>query len=100
MLAAKGLTTAVGDEGGVAPNLASNEEALELVLAAVKEAGYAPGDEMAIALDSAATELYVESSGQYNLEGEGRECTAGDLIDLYESWLDRFPIVSIEDGLS
>ena len=100
MLAAKGLTTAVGDEGGVAPDLASNEEALELVLAAVKEAGYAPGDEMAIALDSAATELYVESSGQYNLEGEGRECTAGDLIDLYESWLDRFPIVSIEDGLS
>jgi len=100
MLAAKGLTTAVGDEGGVAPDLASNEEALELVLAAVQEAGYAPGDDMAIALDSAATELYVESSGVYNLEGEGRECTAGDLIDLYESWLDRFPIVSIEDGLS
>jgi len=100
MLAAKGLTTAVGDEGGVAPDLASNEEALELVLAAVQEAGYAPGEEMAIALDSAATELYVEGSGVYNLEGEGRECTAGDLIDLYESWLDRFPIVSIEDGLS
>lgn len=100
MLAARGLTTAVGDEGGVAPDLASNEEALELVLAAVQEAGYAPGDDMAIALDCAATELYVESSGVYNLEGEGRECAATDLIDLYDSWLDRFPIVSIEDGLS
>jgi enolase len=100
MLAAKGLTTAVGDEGGVAPDLASNEEALELVLAAVQEAGYVPGDDIAIAIDCAATEFYVEPSGIYNLEGEGRECTAGDLIDLYESWLDRFPIVSIEDGLS
>jgi enolase len=100
MLAAKGLTTAVGDEGGVAPDLASNEEAIELVLAAIQAAGYEPGEEMAIALDSAATELFVESSGAYNLEGEGLECSANELIDLYESWLDRFPIVSIEDGLS
>ncbi len=99
MLAARGLTTAVGDEGGVAPDLASNEEALELVLAAVQEAGYAPGEEMAIALDCAATELYVKDGGMYNLAGEGRECTAAELVDLYESWLDRFPIVSIEDGL-
>jgi enolase len=103
VLREKGLVTAVGDEGGFAPDLASNREALDLLMAAIEGAGYRPGDEIALALDVAASEL-VEGEGspaRYALAGEGRSgLTAGDLIELYGTWLDAYPLISIEDGLS
>ncbi|MBL8841765.1 MAG: phosphopyruvate hydratase [Planctomycetes bacterium] len=99
VLAAKHLNTAVGDEGGFAPDLPSNEEALKLLMQAVEKAGYQPGKQVAFALDVAATELCKD--GKYSLEGEGKAgLPASALIDLYEGWLSRYPIVSIEDGLS
>ncbi|MDQ6773702.1 MAG: phosphopyruvate hydratase [Candidatus Dormibacteraeota bacterium] len=91
------LATAVGDEGGFAPQLASNEEALEVIVAAIERAGYRPGEEVAIALDSAASELYEE--GAYKLAGEDRKLDAEGLVALYEDWMERFPLVSIEDGM-
>jgi len=103
VLREKGLVTAVGDEGGFAPDLASNREALDLLMAAIEGAGYRPGEQIALALDVAASGL-VEGEGspaRYALPGEGRSgLTAGDLIGLYGSWLDAYPLVSIEDGLS
>ncbi|MEJ2086092.1 MAG: enolase C-terminal domain-like protein, partial [Acidobacteriota bacterium] len=104
VLKKKGLATAVGDEGGFAPNLASNRDALDLLLEAVEKAGYTPGDQISLALDVAASEL-TENSGTegdlYELAGEGRSgLSSGDLIDLYEEWIDSYPLVSIEDGLS
>ncbi len=94
----KGLSTGVGDEGGFAPNLGSNREALELIVAAIEKAGYTPGDQVALALDVAASEFY--SDGVYNLAGEGRSgLSAADLIALYGELVEAFPIVSIEDGL-
>jgi enolase len=102
ILGERGLSTAIGDEGGFAPNLASNQEALDLLLAAIERAGYVPGEQIALALDVAASEL-VASDGppvSYALAGEGREgLAAEDLVRLYEDWLDRYPLVSIEDGL-
>ncbi|RLA85544.1 MAG: phosphopyruvate hydratase, partial [Deltaproteobacteria bacterium] len=92
----KGLSTAVGDEGGFAPHLSSTEEALSLLLEAIGRAGYEPGEDVAIALDVAASELYRD--GRYILEG--RELTSEDLIDFYEGLLERYPICSIEDGLA
>jgi len=94
----RGHATAVGDEGGFAPNLASNREAIELVLAAIEKAGYRPGEQIAIALDPAASELRRE--GRYVLEGEGRTKTSEAMIAFWEEWVDRYPIVSIEDGLA
>jgi enolase len=88
----------VGDEGGFAPNLASNEEALGLIVQAIGVAGYKAGDEVALALDVAASELF--KNGSYNLAGEGRTLTAAELVDLYEAWITRYPIVSIEDGMA
>jgi len=101
-LAASGHATAVGDEGGVAPDLGSNEEALELIVAAIGDAGYRPGEEVALAIDVAASELYDADSGTYVLEsaGEAGRLEGSALSELYESWLDRYPIVSIEDGLA
>ena len=101
-LKSDGLSTAVGDEGGVAPDLESNRRALDLIIAAVEDAGYRPGADVALALDVAATELLESSTGRYRLEssGEAGELTAGDLGELYSSWLDAYPIVSIEDGLA
>ena len=100
----KGLATAVGDEGGFAPDLASNRDALDLLLEAVETAGYTPGEQIAFALDVAASELTESSDSEastYELSGEGRKgLSAGDLIDLYEEWIDAYPLVSIEDGLS
>jgi enolase len=98
LLEKKGYATAVGDEGGFAPNLRSNEEACELLVEAISAAGYAPGRDIAIALDPAASSFY--SGGEYHLEksGQGRK-TSADLTDLYASWVDRYPIVSLEDGL-
>jgi enolase len=92
------LATGVGDEGGFAPNLASNEEALSLIVEAIGVAGYRPGDDVALAIDVAASELF--KNGSYNLAGEGRTLSAAELVDLYESWTKRYPIVSIEDGMA
>ncbi|WP_419858724.1 phosphopyruvate hydratase [Candidatus Palauibacter irciniicola] len=96
-----GYSTAVGDEGGVAPDLSSNREALDLIMAAIVDAGYEPGTEVALALDCAASEFYDAKAGVYRLEsaGEAGELDARSLVSLYEDWLEAYPIVSIEDGL-
>jgi enolase 1/2/3 len=93
----RGLGTAVGDEGGFAPDLASNEAALEMLVAGIRAAGYAPGDDVAIALDPATSELY--DSGRYVLEHEGRSLSAAELADYWADLAARYPIVSIEDGM-
>ena len=98
VLSAQGLATGVGDEGGFAPQLESNEEALQLIVAAIEKAGYAPGEKIALALDPAATEFYKD--GRYELRGEDRSLSASELVDLYESWLRKYPIISIEDGMA
>ncbi|MCL7967640.1 MAG: phosphopyruvate hydratase [marine benthic group bacterium] len=99
-LSAEGYSTAVGDEGGVAPNLGSNGEALDLILASIEAAGYRPGEDVALALDCAATELFDRATGEYDFSasGEGRKSSA-ELVDMYADWSERYPIVSIEDGL-
>jgi enolase len=99
VLKAQKLATAVGDEGGFAPNLRSNEEALQVLMQAIEKAGYRPGEQIALALDVAASELYRD--GGYVLAGEGgRRLTADELVDFYAAWCDRYPIVSIEDGFA
>ena len=99
VLAKKGLSTAVGDEGGFAPMLPSNEAALDAVMQAIEAAGYQPGKDLAIALDPAASEFYQD--GQYVFKkGDGSKRTAAQMVDLYQQWVDRYPIVSIEDGLA
>ena len=95
----KGLSTGVGDEGGFAPNLSSNEEAIKIIIEAIKMAGYIPGIDISIALDTAATELYKED-GKYHLDGEGKVYTSAEMVDFYKSLVDKYPIVSLEDGLS
>jgi enolase len=92
------LSGGVGDEGGFAPQLDSNEEALVLLVEAIKKAGYAPGDDIAIALDPAASEFFRD--GRYELAGEGRTLDAAGLVDLYAGWVERYPIISIEDGMA
>ena len=94
----KGLSTGVGDEGGFAPDLKTNDEAIELLLEAIERAGLRPGDEMAIALDVASTELFED--GMYDFPGEGARYTAAELTDRYAAWVGRYPIVSIEDPFS
>ena len=94
----KGLSTAVGDEGGFAPNLSSNEEALEVICEAIKAAGYEPGKDFKLALDSASSEFY--EGGKYNLAGEGKVKTAVEMVDFYEYLVGKYPIISIEDGLA
>jgi enolase len=94
----RGLSTALGDEGGFAPNLPSNEEAVKLLLEAIAEAGYAPGDEIAIALDAASTEVFAD--GVYDLAGEGRKFTSAEFADYLADLCARYPIVSIEDGMA
>ncbi|GEL76591.1 phosphopyruvate hydratase [Tenuibacillus multivorans] len=93
----KGYNTAVGDEGGFAPNLKSNEEALETIVEAIEKAGYKPDSEVKLAMDVAASEIYQD--GKYNLKGEGVTRTAEEMVEWYESLVNKFPIVSIEDGL-
>lgn len=100
VLKADGHNTAVGDEGGFAPNLPSNEAAIELIVSAIKKAGYLPGEQVMIALDVAATELYNEKTGSYEFKGEGITRTPDELIDYYEMLVSKYPIISIEDGLS
>jgi len=98
VLSAKGLNTAVGDEGGFAPNLASNEEAIRVILEAIEKAGYEPGKDICLALDVAATELFT--NGKYELKGEGKVLTASEMVDYYADLAGKYPILSIEDGLS
>jgi enolase len=98
LLHERGLATTVGDEGGYAPSLGSNEDAIAAVLSAIERAGYQPDEQVAIALDPATTELY--SDGSYTLAREGRTLTSAELIDFWADWADRYPIVSIEDGLA
>jgi enolase len=93
----RGLATSVGDEGGFAPNLASNRDAIELVLLAIEKAGYRPGEEIAIVLDPAASEFFRD--GSYVLSGEGSTKSSDEMIGFWEEWVERYPIVSIEDGL-
>jgi enolase len=97
-LRAEDLSTAVGDEGGFAPNLPSNEDAVRVLVRAIEEAGRAPREEVAIALDPAATELYRD--GLYHLAGEGRKLSADELVGYWQELCDRYPVVSIEDGLA
>ncbi|HXY20494.1 MAG TPA: phosphopyruvate hydratase [Gemmatimonadales bacterium] len=99
VLAKQGLSTAVGDEGGFAPTLASNEAALEALVVAVKEAGYAPGEDVVFALDPAASEFYDDGRYVFKKSG-GPSRTAEEMVELYQSWVDKYPIVSIEDGLA
>lgn len=98
VLGARGLTTTVGDEGGYAPNLPSNVAAVEAILAAIDQAGYTPGRDVFMALDPAASEFYAD--GHYHLKGEGRVLTSEEMVDLWEDWASRFPILFLEDGLS
>lgn len=100
VLKGKGLNTAVGDEGGFAPNLSSNEEALKTIMEAIERAGYTPGKDVVLALDVAATELYDKEKNIYRLAGENRELTSDEMIDYYVELVGKYPIVSIEDGLA
>jgi len=98
VLKARGLNTAVGDEGGFAPNLKSNEEALAVIIEAIEKAGYKPGQDVFLGLDVAATELYKD--GKYIWKGEGVTYTADEMVDFYTYLVDKYPIITIEDGLS
>lgn len=99
VLSERGLACGVGDEGGFAPNLGSNREALELIVEAIEKAGYKPGDDVKLGLDVAATEMYDKETKLYDLKHEGKKLTAEQIVDLYEEWVNNFPIVTIEDGL-
>ena len=98
LLHERGLSTGLGDEGGFAPSLPSNEAAVELILEAIAKAGYESGTQVALALDPAATELYQD--GRYNLQREGRTLSSAELAELWRDWCERYPIVSIEDGMA
>lgn len=100
VLKAKGMNTAVGDEGGFAPNLSTNEEAIQAIIEAVEKAGYEPGKDIKIALDVAASEFYDEAEKVYKLTGEGVTRTAEEMIAYYEMLVGKYPIISIEDGLA
>ena len=99
VLKAKGYNTAVGDEGGFAPNLGSNEEAITVIIEAVEKAGYKMGEEVRLAMDVASSELYNKETGKYHLEGEGVVKTSEEMVDWYEELTSKYPIISIEDGL-
>jgi len=97
VLSDKGLATSVGDEGGFAPNLSSNEEALEVIITAIKNAGYTT-DQIKICLDPASSEFYED--GKYNLKGEGKILSSEEMVEFYADWVNRYPIISIEDGMA
>jgi enolase len=99
VLVARSLSTGVGDEGGFAPNLASDEEALQVIIEAIEAAGFRPGQDIALALDVAASELYRDGQYQFRKSG-GTARSAGEMADLYAGWLEEYPIVSIEDGMA
>ncbi|MBK7556633.1 MAG: phosphopyruvate hydratase [Flavobacteriales bacterium] len=100
VLKGKKLGTNVGDEGGFAPDLQSNEEALKLVMQAIEKAGYKPGDDVVLALDAASTEFYDSKKGVYTLESTGDKLSSDDMVAMWKDWTKRYPIVSIEDGLA
>ncbi len=100
VLKSRGYTTLVGDEGGYAPALKANVEAVEVILEAIQKAGFKPGEQIAIALDPAASELYDEQTGKYNLRKEGKMLSGEEMVAFWKSWVDQYPIVSIEDGLA
>ena len=100
VLKGKGMNTAVGDEGGFAPNLSTNEEAIQVIIEAIEKAGYKPGDDVRIALDVAASEFYDADKDIYNLTGEGVSRNAEEMVAYYEMLCDKYPIISIEDGLA
>jgi len=100
VLKSRGYTALVGDEGGYAPALKANSEAVEVILEAIQKAGYKAGEQVAIALDPAASELYEEDTKLYNLRKEGRKLTGPEMVAFWKSWVDQYPIVSIEDGLA
>ena len=97
VLGKKGYSTTVGDEGGFAPRVSANNEALDLILEAIKEAGYTAGEQIMLAMDPAASEFYED--GKYHLKVEGKTLTGREMVDFWESWVDKYPIISIEDGL-
>ncbi|MFF2177986.1 phosphopyruvate hydratase [Lysinibacillus sp. NPDC058147] len=99
VLKAKGYNTAVGDEGGFAPNLGSNEEAITVILEAIEKAGYKPGEEVKLAMDVASSELFNKEDGKYHLDGEGVVKTSEEMVEWYEELTNKYPIISIEDGL-
>jgi enolase len=98
VLKEKGLNTAVGDEGGFAPNLSSNEEAITTIITAIERAGYKPGVDVFLGMDIASTEFYKD--GKYHLEGEGKSFTSAEFVDFLANWVDKYPIITIEDGCS
>lgn len=100
VLKSRGYITLVGDEGGYAPQLKANVEAIEVILEAIEKAGYKPGDEVAIALDPAASELYDTETKRYNLRREGKELTSEEMVAFWVDWVNKYPIVSLEDGLA
>ncbi len=99
VLKSKGMNTSVGDEGGFAPNLRSNEEAVEVILEAIEKTGYKAGKDLFIALDVASSEIYDPKTGLYSLAGEGRTLNSDEIVDFYADWISKYPIVSIEDGM-
>ena len=98
ILESKNLNTSVGDEGGYAPTLPSNESAVEIIIEAIQKAGYTPGTDISIAIDAAATELY--ENGKYNLKTENKKLSSTEMIEYYSAWVKKYPIISIEDGLA
>lgn len=97
VLSGKGHATTVGDEGGFAPRLSANREAFDLIMEAIDKAGYAAGEQIMLAMDPAASEIFED--GKYNLKTEGRKLSGEEMVDLYASWVNEYPIISIEDGL-
>ena len=101
MLKKKGYNTAVGDEGGFAPSLKSNDEAIELILEAIEQAGYKPGEQIAIALDPASSEFYDKDKKKYVFKkSDKRELSSDEMVDFWDNWSRQYPIVSLEDGLA
>ncbi|MDP4596226.1 MAG: phosphopyruvate hydratase [Crocinitomicaceae bacterium] len=100
VLKSRGMSTNVGDEGGFAPSLGSNEEALQVVMEAIEKAGFKPGVDMYIALDAAASEFYDEATGKYNFASTGESRTSEEMVAFWADWCERYPIISIEDGLA
>ncbi|MEJ6795703.1 MAG: phosphopyruvate hydratase [Flavobacteriales bacterium] len=100
VLHSKGMSTNVGDEGGFAPNLGSNEDAITCILQAIEKAGYRPGEDVYLALDAASSEFYNEEKARYVLESTGDELTSSEMVSYWKDWADKYPIVSIEDGLA
>ncbi len=100
VLKKKGYSTNVGDEGGFAPNLKSNEEAIEVVIEAIEKAGYKPGDDIYIGLDAAASSFYNEKKKKYHFESTKKDYTTAQMVEFWQSWVEKYPIISIEDGLA